>query len=83
MKTAEEKSKAMKHYVTFGQVHTHRVQGKTLDCDTVAVYEAESSEEGRKKAFDLFGDKFFTNYHADEWDEDDLLYFPRGYVYLK
>ena len=51
----------MKHYVTFGQVHVHKVQGKTLDRDTVAVYEAESWEEGREKAFDLFGDKFFTD----------------------
>lgn len=74
----------MKHYVTFGQAHAHRVQGKTLDCDTVAVYEAASWEEGREKAFDLFGDKFFTNYHGDEWNEAEMLpYFPRGYVYLK
>lgn len=74
----------MKHYVTFEQAHTHRVQGNTLDWQTVAVYEAESSKEGRKKAFDLFGDKFFTNYHGDEWNEEgQLQYFPRGYVYLK
>lgn len=84
MKTAEQKSKAKKHYVTFGQVHVHRVQGKTLDCDTVAVYEAESWNEGREKAFDLFGDKFFTDYHGDKWNEEEMLpYFPKGYVYLK
>ena len=74
----------MKHYVTLGQVHVHKVQGKTLDKDTVAVFEAESWEEGRRKAFDLFGDKFFTDYHGDAWIERELLpFFPKGYVYLK
>ncbi len=74
----------MKHYVTFGQVHVHRGQGKTLDKDTVAVFEAESWEEGRRKAFDLFGDKFFTDYHGDAWIEREMLpFFPKGYVYLE
>lgn len=70
------------HYVTFGQVHTHRVQGKTLDCDCVAVYKANSWKEGRDKAFELFGDKFFTDYHGEEFDQDDMKYFPRGFIYL-
>jgi hypothetical protein len=72
-----------KHYVTFGQVHTHRVAGKTVDCDCVAVYEAESAAEGRDKAFFHFGPKFFTDYHDTEWKEEDLHYFPNGYVELK
>lgn len=70
------------HYVTFGQIHTHRVNGKTLDCDTVAVFKAEDWKDGRKKAFEYFGDKFFTDYHGTEWDQDDLKYFPKGYIYI-
>ena len=70
------------HYVTFGQVHTHRVQGKTLDCDCVAVYKANSRKEGRDKAFELFGDKFFTDYHGEEFAQDSMKYFPRGFIYL-
>ncbi len=69
-----------KHYVTFGQQHTHRVNGKTLDCDTVACYEAANHGEGRHKAFDLFGDKFFTDYHDTSFDMESLQYFPKGIV---
>lgn len=72
-----------RHYVTFGQIHVHRVAGKTLDCDTIAVFEAASASEGRDKTFELFGDKFFTDYHDKEWTEEDLHYFPKGYVELE
>lgn len=71
-----------KHYVTFGQGHTHRVNGKTFDCDTVAVYEAENRKEGRDKAFEYFGPKFCMEYHGSEWNEKHLHYFPKGYVEL-
>jgi len=69
-----------KHYVTFGQVHTHRVNGHTLDCDSVACYEAENYGTGRTKAFELFGDKFFTDYHDTQFNMEDLEYFPRGII---
>ncbi len=70
------------HYVTFGQTHTHRINGITLDCDTVAVFKAESSRDGREKAWEYFSDKFFTDFHDTEWDEDKLKYFPKGYIYI-
>ncbi len=69
-----------KHYVTFGQVHIHSVNGKTLDKDTVAVYHADNDAEGRAKAFEYFGDKFFTDYHGEMWNPENLIYFPKGYV---
>jgi hypothetical protein len=72
-----------KHYVTFGQVHAHRVNGITLDCDSVALYEAETAQEGRDKAFEYFGDKFFTDYHNTEFDTEDLKYFPRGIINIE
>ena len=31
-----------KHYVTFGQNHTHWINNQTLDCDCVAVFESSS-----------------------------------------
>jgi len=71
-----------KHYVTFGQKHTHSINGKTLDKDTVAVYEAKDSVEGRDKAFEYFGDKFFTDYHNTQFDHNSLKYFPKGVVDL-
>lgn len=72
-----------KHYVTFGQDHTHRVNGQTIDRDCVVVFDAENYIEGRTKAFILFGNKFFSDYHDMEWDETKLHYYPRGYIYLE
>ena len=70
----------MKHYVTFGQIHVHSVNGKTFDKDCVAVINAISFEEGREKAFKYFGSKFATSYQDEQWDNKDMRYFPRGYI---
>ena len=67
-------------YVTFGQVHVHSVNGKTFDKDCVAIIYARSEREGRDKAFEYFGTKFFTTYFESQWDEANLKYFPRGYI---
>tara|TARA_R110000851_G_scaffold78000_5_gene172088 strand:+ start:22781 stop:23020 length:240 start_codon:yes stop_codon:yes gene_type:complete len=71
-----------KHYVTFGQKHTHSINGKTLDKDTVAVFEVEYASEGTEKAFDTFNGEFCSDYFDEEWNEKDLEYFPKGYVQL-
>lgn len=71
-----------KHYVTFGQTHTHSVNGKTLDKDTVAVFDASSYRDGRNKAFEYFGAEFCFDYHGNDWRKDNLKYFPKGYVNL-
>ena len=65
----------MTTYVTFGQVHVHSINGKTFDKDCVAVIASESHKEGRRKAFEYFGDKFCFEY----FDQiPNLKYFPRG-----
>lgn len=61
-------------------MHTHSVNGKTFDKDCVAVIEAIGAKEGRDMAWGYFGPKFFTTYHEDQWNEDNLKYFPRGYI---
>jgi hypothetical protein len=67
----------MKTYVTFGQVHVHRVNGKTFDKDSVAVIERETSEEGRLTAMVIFDGKF----HQTFYDElPAMKYFPRGLI---
>ena len=60
--------------------HTHSVNGKTLDKDTIAVIKSESAEAGREKAFELFGPKFCFEYPEDRWDDSKIDYFPKGYV---
>ena len=67
----------MKTYVTFGQDHTHSVNGKTLDKDCVAIVHGD-----REKVFELFGPKFCFEYPEEIWDEGRMKYFPRGYVDL-
>lgn len=71
-----------KHYVTFGHEHIHKIEDKILYCDVVARFEADSYEEGRKKAFELFGPKFSFDYHGDQWNEEDMKYYKGGYVDL-
>ena len=67
-----------KTFVTFGQNHTHRVNGKTFDCDCVAVVNGD-----RDKVFEIFGPKFCFAYNEDFWEKDSLKYFPRGYIEIE
>lgn len=70
----------MKHYVTFGQTHVHRIGGKTIDCDCVAVLDCVSAEHGRQRAFELFGERFCFEYSESQWNHHNIKYYPRGYV---
>jgi len=69
-----------RHYVTFGQGHTHRVNGYTLDCNSVASFEAKDYSNGREKAVEYFGDKFFTDYHDKAFNMTNLHWWPRGII---
>lgn len=68
------------HYVTFGQDHSHVINGKKIDKDCVAIFNAPSAGEGRAMAFDWFGRKFSFEYHEDEFDQSSMRYYPRGFV---
>lgn len=70
----------MKVYITFGQVHAHSVNGITFDKDCVAVINAEDEEKGREKAFEYFGDKWFTSYTEKSWNDTNMYCFPRGFI---
>jgi len=67
----------MKTYITFGQSHAHRVNGKTFDCNCVAAIESEGEEQGRKKAFELFGPMWCFSYIGSP---PKMEYFPRGII---
>ncbi len=73
----------MKIYITFGQVHTHRVNENTFDCNCVAIINARNEEEGRKLAFDYFGPKWHNSYHESDFNNrrDEIMkYYPRGLI---
>ena len=73
----------MTTYVTFGQNHYHEVDGKKIDRDCVAVLPSKTASEGRDLAFRLFGLKFCFEYFEDQWEEEKMRFFPRGYVDLR
>jgi hypothetical protein len=68
----------MKIYITFGQNHIHRINGKILDHDCLAAIEAKNHAGGRVKAFELFDRKFCTTYGTLE--SAHLEYYPRGII---
>jgi len=77
-----ERRKMQNFYITFGQIHTHSHNGKTLDKDCVGVIRATSEDEGRKLAFEWFGKKWSMFYTEAKVDEKFLSFFPRGLIKL-
>lgn len=73
----------MKIYVTFGQIHRHKINGKVYDKDCVAVIEAKSYSEGRRIAESMFGRKFCFTYDEHDWKECSMAFYPRGYIYVE
>ena len=69
-----------KIYITFGQQHTHRVHGKTFDCDSVAVINCENEKDGRELAFMYFGPKWCFAYIEENFDMNDMTFYPRGLI---
>ncbi|MCP4180984.1 MAG: hypothetical protein GY756_24740 [bacterium] len=70
----------MKVYITFGQIHVHSINGKTLDKDCVAAIECNDYSDGREKAFEYFGGVFHNCYSEKKFNDDILSYFPRGVI---
>jgi hypothetical protein len=65
----------MKTFVTFGYDHWHEINGKVFDKDCVAIVNGD-----RDKVFEIFGDQFCFEYEEQYWIDDDMRYFPRGYI---
>ncbi len=70
----------MKVYISFGQVHVHRVDGATFDCDSICSIECDSIQHGREIAMKVFDGKFMTNYTRDKLQ---MKFFPRGIIALE
>ena len=68
-----------KFIITFGQNHTHRIDGKTFDCDCVAEVEAEDEEQARS----VFMPEFCFSYPENKFDKTDMRFFPRGRIQIK
>ncbi len=69
----------MEIYISFGQVHVHKVNGKTFDKDCLALIKAQTELEGRNMAFKVFGASWFTSYTT----KPDMKFFRRGVIPLE
>ena len=69
-------------YITFGHYHKHSVEGKVLDKDAVAMIPCKTEEEGRAIARSYFSTQWAFAYFEEDWEEEELVYYPRGYVML-
>jgi len=65
-----------KLYITFGQIHTHSVNGKTFDKGSVALVNCKDYTDGRRRAFEYFDDKWAFAYQG----KPDMSFFPRGVI---
>jgi hypothetical protein len=63
-------------YVSFGQTHTHNINGTILNRDCVLRIYAESSYKARNIAFALFDGKFSILYK----EKPNMKLFPRGII---
>jgi hypothetical protein len=63
-------------YITFGQIHTHSINGKTLDKDCVAEIQAENYNEAHQKAMEIFNGIFCFC----KEDIPDMSFYPRGII---
>jgi len=65
-----------KFYITFGQVHTHSYNGKTLDKD--CVLEVWGEDEARVRTF---ANNTLKGVYANIYDnKPNMKYFPRGII---
>lgn len=68
----------MKFYISFGQIHVHSIEGKTIDKDCIVEMEANSKREAHERSMDIFNKKFHRVYDT----KPDMSYFPRGIIEL-
>ena len=68
-------------YVTFGQDHLHRVNGKRFDKDSVAVIECENEVHGATLMAVFFG-KLYSCFYPDPLFDLECVpkYYPRGLI---
>ena len=72
-----------KYLVSFGQSHTHRINGKTFDCDTLMELEDKDYESAYQHAFDLTEGKFGTLYENEKRNDPKFIsLFPKGIIPL-
>lgn len=68
----------MKFYISFGQVHVHSINGKTVDKDCLVELEAATHGRAHEAAMSIFRGVFHRVYSK----VPDMKFFPRGVIKL-
>jgi hypothetical protein len=63
-------------WITLGQIHTHIINGRTVDHNTVLEIEAEDKAEAMRRAYEYFGNRFSIVYT----EKPRMEYYPGGIV---
>lgn len=66
-----------KFFVSFGQVHAHRINGKTFDCDVLMELIEPDYDAAYQRACSLTDGAFATVY-TEEKAKDIMSYFPNA-----
>lgn len=66
-------------FVSFGQVHTHRINGKTFDCDVLMELVEPDYNTAYERAHELTGGIFGTVYTEEQAQKPGFMeLFPNG-----
>ncbi len=68
-----------KYYVSFGQIHVHRIDGITLNADCLLQITAPDLQAARQRAFEVLEREWFTVYSEENVDFE---WFPRGAIII-
>ena len=68
----------MKYYISMGQIHTHSIEGKTIDKDCIVEIEAEGRTAAQEMAYKMFGREYSFVYN----ERPNMVFFPRGIIQL-
>ena len=65
-------------FVTFGQIHAHKINGITFDCDSIMKMKATDELTARQWLVRELDNRYMTTYLSV--DADLLKFFPRGII---
>lgn len=69
----------MTFIITFGQIHTHRVNNYTFDKDSVAVVTSTNYAAARKFCSEVFSNQYHRCIEEEAFDKSDSIkFFPGG-----
>jgi hypothetical protein len=73
----------MTYYLTFGPAQRVEWEEKVYNHQCVAVVNHNDEQEAEKLIEKVFRGRYNAIYKDDEWNANDIVNYPRGYVFLR